>query len=297
MFKKVSKQYAALIIILAAGSLVWGATGLLYYYFSPPSEEFLKYFSGHGVPQEAAPTYFKNRLPIAEKIQATNTKSVRVPILVYHSVKNYSYGASKKDYAFNVTPTMFEKHLKYLKGLKYDAVSIEAIANHFEKNIPLPEKPVAITFDDGWETQYENALPILKKYKYNATFFITTDDIGKKDFLNWRQVAELAATGMEIGSHTKSHPFLTDIGDEELRKELAESKSIVEEKIKKSVSVFAYPFGRYDANAVSATERTGYRAARTTDAGSVHKQTELLNLRGNLVFNNMDGFKAALVAD
>lgn len=292
--RKISKKYLFLALLLVSGAIFWGAGGLIYYYLSAPSEEFIKYFSGYYDVKGAESDYYKNRLPIAEKISAVEIKSAEIPILAYHTVKNFFYGSSQKDYSFNVTPAMFAKQMKYLKDNGYAAISTENVVNYFEENVPLPEKPVVITFDDGWESQYENALPVLKKYGFIATFFITTDDIGEKDFLSWEQVKKLTAMGMEIGSHTESHPMLTDSSEEELRRELSGSKSIIEENIGSEVRVLAYPYGLYDAHIISMAKDAGYLAARTTDAGSIQMANELLELRGNLIFNNMDGFEKAV---
>lgn len=292
-FKRVFKKYFSLVLILAVGVIFWGASGLFYYYFSSPSEEFVKYFENYEPYKETAATY-RNRPPMTEKILSLKEKTARVPILVYHTIKPYEFASSKKDYAFNVPPRTFEKQMKYLKNKKYNSISMAMLDNFFEKGTSLPKNPVVITFDDGWETQYTRALPILKKYGFAATFYIITGDIGEKNFLNWEQVRNLAGAGMEIGGHTKSHPFLTDVDDDKLTEEVGEGKEIIEKNIGQAINTFAYPYGRYDDRVVSAVSSAGYKIARTTDAGSEQSLAEIFVLRGDLIFNNMDGLEKAV---
>jgi len=292
--KKVFKKYFILVVILAAGAIFWGGGGLIYYYLSSPSKEFAKYFKGYASPYVEPETTFRRRLPIAQKAQAIKIITARVPVLVYHSIKPYSFTSSKQDYAFNVIPAMFDKQLKYLKNANYTAISLATLDNNLTKGTALPKNPIIITFDDGWETQYSRALPILKKYGFTATFFIATDGIGQKDFLSWEQVKKLFDAGMEIGGHTESHPFLTDSTDNELEEEVSGGKKIIEEKLGQSIYAFAYPFGNYDKRVVTAVNEAGYKIARTTDVGADQSSKELFVLRGNLIFNNLDGLEKAV---
>jgi peptidoglycan/xylan/chitin deacetylase (PgdA/CDA1 family) len=102
---------------------------------------------------------------------------------------------------------------------------------------------VAITFDDGTAGQFEHALPALRERGMSATFFVTTDWIGSPGFMSWDQLRELVRSGMSVQSHTKSHPFLSELGEMELRLELAESKRMLDGELKQDTTQLGLPGG------------------------------------------------------
>lgn len=185
----------------------------------------------------------------------------KFPIFNYHHIGPLPPEADAARRAFTVTPEIFEQQLKYLKENGYEAVLVERLVDYFETGRPLPQKAVALTFDDGRPGQYLYALPLLKKYNTLATFFIITDWVGQKDILSWEQIKEMQEAGMAIGSHTISHPHLAELSDEQLKKELEESKKIIEEKIGRPVDLLAYPGGNYDERVIEAVKNAGYVAA------------------------------------
>jgi len=235
---------------------------------------------------------YQGRLaPAEEKIK---TNAIRVPILVYHGVGPFYLGASQHLKTFGVEPETFERQLQYLKTNSFTSVSFEQLTNSLSNKLRLPEKPVILTFDDGWKNQYIHAFPLLKKYNFTATFFIPTDSIGKRSLLNWDEIKEMDRAGMVIGSHTKKHLFLDDVGDEELKEELVESKKILESQLEHLVLDIAYPYGRYNEKVLKAVKDAGYRDARTTDPGVYQPKTDIFKLKGILIFNNLEGFVGAL---
>jgi peptidoglycan/xylan/chitin deacetylase (PgdA/CDA1 family) len=125
---------------------------------------------------------------------------------------------------------------------------------------------VALTFDDGLENFYDLAFPILQRYDFTATVFLVSDYIGqqttwdyhKRNHLNWQQIAELAAAGIEFGSHSATHPDLRALDDEELQYELFGSKRFLEEKLGRPVKYVSYPFGRYDERVIQFSRKAGF---------------------------------------
>jgi len=209
-------------------------------------------------------------LPLAETVSPTPTYQkpaedaiIKFPIFNYHHIRPMPDVASSTitDRAFTVTPEGFEAHLKYFQDNNYQAVSIYDLLNYFDTGKPLPPKAMAITFDDGYYGHYQWAYPLLKKYGLTATFFIITDSVGKPDMLTWEQIKEMSDNGMFVGSHSLSHANLAAIGDEQLRRELADSKKIIEEKIGKTVDLLAYPGGNYNEHVIGLAKETGYQAA------------------------------------
>lgn len=224
------------------------------------------------------------------------TDSLKIPIFIYHSVRPHISGESKTQDRYDVAPRLLEQQFVYLRDNGYNTISLDDLVNDIKHGSAAPiEKPVILTFDDGWENQYRYAFPLLKKYHMTATFYIFTNAIGKKThFLTWDQVKEMDAAGMTIGSHTLSHPYLKKLSSDELRKEIVESKKIIENELKKPVMHFASPFGYTSPEVVEIIKAAGYSTGRTTYKGIRHSKNDILQLRGILVNDNLSDFISVL---
>ena len=132
--------------------------------------------------------------------------SVDVPILVYHHVRPGSMST------LFVSPEEFDKQLEYLQYYGFHTISFIDLADYFEKGKPLPQRPFIISFDDGWENQFEYAFPILQKYHDTATFYVVTNYLNHGNFMTTEQLKTMVAAGMAIGCHSRSHPYLTSVG-------------------------------------------------------------------------------------
>ena len=182
-------------------------------------------------------------------------------ILTFHDIGN------KVDLSINrTTVSGFDSILDYLKENGFNGTSLSQQRH---------EKDVALTFDDGWESFYKNAFPVLQKYNFSATVFVVTDYIGKfsawdyqkKRHLNWKQISELSAAGIEIASHSATHTDLRGLNDSRLRHEIINSKKTLEDKLGKPVKYFSYPFGRYDNRAMEMIRTAGYENAYILTGG------------------------------
>lgn len=126
----------------------------------------------------------------------------------------------------------------------------------------LPERPVVLTFDDGYGDFYTQAMPVLKQHGYTATLFQTTSWIGKegekKRMLNWHELAEAEQAGIEIGAHTCEHPQLDQLPENKVREELYVSKSQLEENLGVKVPGLAYPYGYSNAKVRQMAREIGY---------------------------------------
>jgi len=123
-----------------------------------------------------------------------------------------------------------------------------------------------ITFDDGLEDNFTNGYPILKGLGLKAYFFVMPDKIETKGYMNWKQIRELAASGMIIGSHGMTHRILTELDDTELDYELRESKRLLEEKLGATIAYFSVPRGFYDKRVVSMAKKIGYKNIFTSNS-------------------------------
>ena len=218
-------------------------------------------------------------------------RTAKVPILVYHHVSQSDPEGSPALRRLTVTADIFAQQMQYLQDNGYHVITFSDVADYFDHGKELPTLPVIISFDDGWETQFEYALPSLEKYHYTATFFVVTDYIGRPGFISWPQLHTLLTEGMTIGSHTRSHPRLTKIRDpEKLWDQIYNSKAILETQLEAPVEEFAYPYGLYNAKAAAAVKQAGYRAGRGCCSGIAHTSGDVFVLKAVMVPNDMEKF-------
>ncbi|MEU7645492.1 polysaccharide deacetylase family protein [Streptomyces huasconensis] len=173
----------------------------------------------------------------------------RVPILMYHSVARLPNAAT---HDLSVAPDAFARQMEVLGERGFTPLTTAQLAAAWRSpGGPLPDRPVLITFDDGYEGVHRHALPVLARHGFASTLFVSTgwlrgehDTGGGLDLmLDWDQVRELAAAGTEIGGHSHTHPELDQLGDEELRTELGRCRDIVADELGAPPASFAYPYG------------------------------------------------------
>ncbi|MFC1633559.1 polysaccharide deacetylase family protein [Planctomycetota bacterium] len=172
------------------------------------------------------------------------------------------------------------------------------MAQHIQNGTSLPSKAIAVTLDDGYRDNYENAYPVLKEYNIPATVFLTTGFIGtgkiprwekghytdeKTLMLSWKQVREMSDSGISFGSHTLTHPFLARIPRMQVEKEIHLSKDIIEQQIGKSVTTFAYPSGNFNFDVKAIVKEAGYSAAVSTIAGYNSAHDDVHALKRNVI--------------
>lgn len=244
-------------------------------------------------------------LPVFSQGDSTPQKFLNItkgiPVLMYHKVSPDSF---RNGPGLRVTPYEFERQVKYLKESGYTAISLDEVINHREKGISLPNRPVVITFDDGYEDNYTYAFPVLKKYGYTATIFIVYNEVGGYNqwdikehntqpfkLLTWEQIRTMQDYGICFESHTLSHPHLTSLTADEARKEICESKIKLEQVLGKPVNYIAYPYGQHNDQICEITRKAGYKAAVSTITGTNQQNTDRYRLKrlrvnGYLSFDN-----------
>lgn len=187
---------------------------------------------------------------------------VVVPILLYHFVGREALEADGLSTTrYNVTTADFAAQLALLHYLGYQTVTVSEVIDALLGEATLPERPIALTVDDGWVEQYTHLFPLLQRYGMKATFYVpSTYPIGGR-FVTWEYLAEMVAAGMEIGSHTRKHVNLTEVDDAVLWRELATSKATLEEQLEITVDSISYPFGAYNGKVAATAAQVGYRGA------------------------------------
>ncbi len=184
---------------------------------------------------------------------------VLAPILLYHHVGEAaleSGGDSTSRY--NVTEVNFEAQLELLAELGYHSVGVGRIVAAITRKEPLPDRPIAISFDDGWIDQYQSIFPLLVKHGLVGTFYIPSTYPGGPQTVSWEQLAEMIRAGMEIGSHSQTHADLRSVSEEVAWREIRMSKVDLEKRLGITVDTFAYPFGTYLPDLGTMVSRAGY---------------------------------------
>ncbi|MBN2453899.1 MAG: polysaccharide deacetylase family protein [Candidatus Omnitrophica bacterium] len=198
-----------------------------------------------------------------------------VPVLMYHSI-DYNDNVSK----LSVNPESFERQMKFLHDNKYNVVTLAGIAGYIRGGGKIPRKTVAVTFDDGFYNNYEYAFPVLKKYNIPATIFIITGKIGEKGFVGWKEIRQMADSGVvTIGSHTVSHKWLPSMGTRQLESELRDSRALLEEKLGIPVTELCYPLGAHDERVKREAVKTGYKCAVATNPGRFSPWNDLYAIK------------------
>lgn len=196
-----------------------------------------------------------------------------VPILMYHSI-----GINPKN-TLLVPPAFFEEEMKHLKEHLFHTITFQDLKD-WKQGHSLPDKPILITFDDGYKDNYTAAYPILKKYDLKATIFVVPGFVGGKNNLSWQEIEEMRHSGLiEFGAHTMSHLDLTQLSDAEQKYQLLESKQELESKLQLPVIAFAYPSGRYNESVLKNTELAGFEFAVTTHPGFAEQNQGMWTLR------------------
>ena len=198
------------------------------------------------------------------------------PILEYHMVKE---DAPPKAKPYVVPPEDFAAQLDYLLAEGYTTITPQDYARARKGKQELPEKPIILSFDDGYEDNYRVILPMLEERGMKAVFYVVTNDIGLPGYMTWDNLFDMERRGMEIGSHTANHIPLTELPPEKQRDELRLSKLMLEWKGMKTIYSFSYPNGAYDAGIVAMLQEEEYLTAVTGDAGLNDRATNPYLLR------------------
>jgi peptidoglycan/xylan/chitin deacetylase (PgdA/CDA1 family) len=190
-----------------------------------------------------------------------------LPVLMYHEIA----APPDTDSKLAVPLQAFARQLEYLASHGFSTLTASAVATAVAARAPLPARAVVLTFDDGFADFHERALPLLRRYGYTATLFVTTGwiaDAGPRAagrrpgrMLTWSQIIEAASEGIEIGAHSHGHPQLDQLGQKRLSAELTVSKRLLEDALGTPVPGLAYPFGYSSARVRRAATDLGYTYA------------------------------------
>lgn len=196
-----------------------------------------------------------------------------VPILLYHHIGSSLQG----DTVYYVSPEAFDRQMNLLYQWGYKTISVDLLSRAINEGAQLPPKPVILTFDDGSETTYTAALPILQRYGFTGVAYIVLNYVGVPRYMTVEQIRGLYAAGWEIGSHGLSHIDLT-ASPRKQEAEVSESRKRLEKLLGVPVTSFAYPFGVYDDDSLHYVHLSGYLAAMGLGRESLQGQRNLFYL-------------------
>lgn len=204
-------------------------------------------------------------------------REIHAPILMYHYVSQPPADADIYRRDLSVTPAQLDAHLAYLQEAGYTVVTLDDLLYALALGRPLPEKAVSLTFDDGYEDNYINAFPILKKRGVAATFFIVTDwvNASRTGYMTWPQIEEMAAAGQRFGAHSRDHPSLAGQSVDYLVWQALGAKEAIEEHLGYHPRWVAYPAGRYDERAIAVFASAHYWGGLTTQQGATHTLADI----------------------
>jgi peptidoglycan/xylan/chitin deacetylase (PgdA/CDA1 family) len=210
-------------------------------------------------------------------------KRAWVPVLMYHAIDD---GPS----IISIRPALFAWQMHWLHENGYDVISLSRLVQSLRSGTPLPARSIVITFDDGFESVYTHAFPVLARYGFPATVFLVTGHCGQQNnwpnqptsvpyqsLLTWAQIREMDGHGIEFGAHSISHPRLDRIPAKQVSHEILGSKAYLKDHLGHPVELFAYPYGRYNEQ-VKATVGRAYTGACTAQLNLVTRKSDPLAL-------------------
>ncbi len=228
-------------------------------------------------------------------ISALEQKGVKVPILLYHNILE---DGDVDGHPAHVTLEEFTTQMQALVLAGYTTISFQEYYSFVNDEAQLPEKPIIITFDDGYLSNYEYAFPILQELGMKATIFILTGRMGAiggegeviYPHFTWEQAKEMDESGViDIQSHSDLHPNLVEQDTGRIQLELRRSRYLLQKELEKICDVFAYPFGMYTSDVQVLAEAAGYKiTVAVGDKGTNTKDDGLKGLKRLTVFGGTD---------
>jgi peptidoglycan/xylan/chitin deacetylase (PgdA/CDA1 family)/glycosyltransferase involved in cell wall biosynthesis len=258
----------------------------------PPSKKDLATLAGMAEKRYDARNVARALHTVYERAFARAHSPRSIPVLMYHRITDKQ--AAGSSHGIWVTARQFRAQLHSLRSRGFETITFRDYDRFLQGQGRLPRRPVILTFDDGYEDNYTIALPLLRDSGCRAVIFAVTDKKRRTNFwdsdeptatlLTSGQMQELNRSGMEIGSHTISHPRLPQLNNDAIRRELGESKDSLQQVLGSEVISFAYPYGALQPAVKTLVEEAGYKFAVAADSGPLAFYQDFLEIRRTQVF-------------
>lgn len=198
--------------------------------------------------------------------------TLKVPILMYHYVSEPPPDSDIYRTDLSVTPEMFRRQMAFLSENGYTPVDLYTLSLAIVNRATLPEKPVVLTFDDGYLDMYDHVFPVLQEYGFTGTFFIISDfiDQEREGYMTWDMITEMAEEGHRIESHSKTHPDMTRKSRDGMIHEILGAQETIAAHTGARPRYFCYPGGTYNDETIAVLEELDYWGAVTTKNGTWH---------------------------
>ncbi|MCK9186741.1 polysaccharide deacetylase family protein [Candidatus Gracilibacteria bacterium] len=218
--------------------------------------------------------------------------STKIPILMYHYVRNVDKNFDPMGWRLSISPEYFEEQMKYLKENGYTTINLKDIEDG-----KVPEKSIVLTFDDGLEDFYTTALPVLQKYGFTASNAIITDMIGNKGHMTMEQLRACRSAGIEIISHSKSHSSMSSLSKNNLLSQILDSGDFLKNNFGVEPLSFVFPSGKYNKLVIKTLKENGYKIALTTNEGEANLSNDDMLILPRIRIDNrraISGFQKTL---
>lgn len=197
----------------------------------------------------------------------------KLSVLLYHRI-----GPAKTRQPHFCDIDRFRSQMRWLRASGHHVVSLEDACAGLFRGAPLPERPVVITFDDGFQDFHDHAFPVLRDFHYPAVVYVVAGLLGQAPkwlsdvesgarIMSADMLRTVHAGGIEIGAHTLHHARLTDVTENTQISEITASKRVLEDALGKAVRSFAYPFGSYNPSIRDAVANAGFDSGLTINRG------------------------------
>jgi len=213
-----------------------------------------------------------------------------VPILCYHRF-------GKKRDKMVVSPEMFETQMAYLRDNGYRIIPLSSMIPFLKGEAPLPQRSVVITIDDGYESSYDVAYPILKKFGFPATIFVYSDFMGSRDAMSWTTMRNMSASGLIVFQpHSKTHPHMADRQSHEsleayqarIENEIKAPGQKIQQKLGLPLDTFSYPYGETNDLVIELLKVNNYQLGTTVHAGGNPAFAYPFRLRRTMIYGDHD---------
>lgn len=207
-------------------------------------------------------------------------RTLQVPILMYHRISVPPADADIYRRDLSVSPDRFEEQLRYLADAGYHTILLDDLLYALAQGRPLPDKPVILTFDDGYEDNYTEAFPLLRRYGMVGHFFIITDFVNQErpDYMTWPQIEEMSAAGQRFGSHSRDHPNLSGKSVDYLVWQALGSQEAIVEHLGYHPRWIVYPLGYFDQQTIVVFKSADYWGGLVTEQGATHTLAGIFEL-------------------
>ena len=212
-------------------------------------------------------------------------------VLIYHRFNQPEHKST------SIEIDLFTKQMEFLKENNFNILPLTDLKLFIKKKKELPNKSIFLTIDDGYKSIYENAYPILKKYSFPFSVFLSTDFVSSdksSDFMSWEMIKELHLNEVEFFNHTSDHNSLLGKNENEIVSSIKKAQKILDKKLGETAKVFSYPFGEYSNETKEVLKKLGFEIAFTQDSGPIqnaHDKFSLSRFPINDDYGKIDRFK------